>query len=143
MNIFSEVVKGLTWVGKELALVPDWIKKVVTVTDDVEQDAETLLPQTVTLIEDVEGLVTAAVQDSGSALTALDALVASVTTAAQADAINFADDKDVLVKFKAFASTIVSGNYADVITAEKKLVVDFDAFKGNAAAALQKLETDV
>lgn len=143
MNVFGDIVKGLTWVGKELALVPDWIKKVVTVTDDVEQDAETLLPQTVTLIEDVEGLVTAAVKDSGGALTALDALVASVTTAAQADAINFADDEDVLVKFKAFAATIVSGNYADVITAEKKLVVDFDAFKGNAAAALQKLEADV
>ena len=144
MNIFSEVVKGLTWVGKELAIVPDWIKKVVTVTNDVEKDAETLLPETVLLIEDVDALVVAAVKDSGSAITSAESLVEAITTAAKDDAINIAEDEAVLVAFKAFISEVTtSSNYADVIAAEKKLVVDFDGFKGDAVAALQKLEAAV
>ncbi|MBB5064569.1 hypothetical protein [Granulicella mallensis] len=144
MNIFSEVVKGLTWVGKELAIVPDWIKKVVTVTNDVEKDAEILLPETVLIIEDVDALVVAAVKDSGSAITSAENLVAAITTAAKADALNISDDEAVLVAFKAFiAEVTTSSNYVDVIAAEKKLVVDFDGFKGDAVAALQKLEADV
>jgi hypothetical protein len=144
MNIFSEVVKGLTWVGKELAIVPDWIKKVVTVTNDVEKDAEILLPETVLIIEDVDALVVAAVKDSGSAITSAENLVAAITTAAKADALNISDDEAVLVAFKAFISEVTtSSNYVDVIAAEKKLVVDFDGFKGDAVAALQKLEADV
>jgi hypothetical protein len=144
MNIFSEVVKGLTWVGKELAIVPDWIKKVVTVTNDVEKDAEILLPETVLIIEDVDALVVAAVKDSGSAITSAENLVAAITTAAKADALNISDDEAVLVAFRAFISEVTtSSNYVDVIAAEKKLVVDFDGFKGDAVAALQKLEADV
>jgi hypothetical protein len=144
MNIFSEVVKGLTWVGKELAIVPDWIKKVVTVTNDVEKDAEILLPETVLIIEDVDALVVAAVKDSGSAITSAENLVAAITTAAKADALNISDDEAVLVAFKAFISEVTtSSNYVDVIAAEKKLVVDFDGFKGDAVAALQELEADV
>jgi hypothetical protein len=144
MNIFSEVVKGLTWVGKELAIVPDWIKKVVTITNDVEKDAETLLPETVLIIEDVDALFVAAVKDSGSAITSAENLVAAITTAAKADALNIEDDEAVLVAFKAFISEVTtSSNYVDVIAAEKKLVVDFDGFKGDAIAALQKLEADV
>jgi hypothetical protein len=144
MNIFSEVVKGLTWVGKELAIVPDWIKKVVTVTNDVEKDAEILLPETVLIIEDVDALVVAAVKDSGSAITSAENLVAAITTAAKADALNISDDEAVLVAFKAFISEVTtSSNYVDVIAAEKKLVVDFDGFKGDAVAALQRLEADV
>jgi hypothetical protein len=144
MNIFSEVVKGLTWVGKELAIVPDWIKRVVTITNDVEKDAETLLPETVLIIEDVDALVVAAVKDSGSAITSAENLVAAITTAAKADALNISDDEAVLVAFKAFISEVTtSSNYVDVIAAEKKLVVDFDGFKGDAVAALQKLEADV
>lgn len=144
MKFFTEIVAGLKWVGKELVLVPDWINKVVTTTGDVEKDAVTLLPETVLVIQDADALVAAAVKDSGADLSAAEALVASITTAAQADGINILDDEGVVTALKAFVTQVTNTtNYADILAAVKKLVVDFDTLKGDAAAALKKLETDV
>jgi len=143
MNPFSAVVKGLKWVGKELTAVPSWIKKVITVTDDVEQDAQTLLPEAVTVLEDSGAVVVAAVKDSGADLTAADALVAAIEAAAQADGVNIEDDENVIAALKAFGTQVTSTtNFKDVLTAVKKLVVDWDALEGGATAALKKLEAD-
>lgn len=144
MKFFTEIVAGLKWVGKELALVPNWINKVVATTGDVEKDAVTLLPEIVLVVQDADALVLAAVKDSGADLTAAEALVAAITTAAQADGINILDDEAVVTALKAFVTQVTTtSNYADILAAIKKLVVDFDTFKGDAAAALQKLEADV
>lgn len=143
-NFFAEAVKGLEWVGKELIDIPTEVKKVVTVADDVKQDADTILPEVVNLVDSVDALVVAAVKDSGADIAAAEALVSALTVAVQADALNFADDAAVLAALKTFATTVTaSSNYSDVLTAVTVVVKSYDSLAGTAKAALVKLEGDV
>lgn len=144
MNIFSEIAKGLTWVGKELLDIPATIKKVITVADDVKTDADTILPEIVTLIDSVDGLVAAAVKDSGADISAAEALVSAITVAVQANAMNFVADAAVLAALKTFATAVTtSSNYTDVLSAIATVVKSYDTLAGTAKTALTKLEADV
>lgn len=143
MKFFSDIVNGLKWVGKELAGVTSWIPKVVKIVDDVDEDAAQLLPQVVTVFEDVDGLVVAAVKDGGSCITAAEALTAAIITAATLDALNIASDMAVAAAFETFIDEVKSkGTWTDVLTALKKLTTDWDTFGANAKAAIAKLEAD-
>lgn len=141
---FAVIVSALTWVGKEVDLVPKEIEKVVTVTKDVEADAATLCPQVVTLIDDVGNLVTSAVKDAGSAITVVDNLIGAIIAAAKADAINIADDEAVVAAFEAVVTEVTTKtNYVDVFDAIHKLTADYDVFAPAVRAAVAKLEADV
>ncbi len=143
-NFFSVIASGFEWIGKELAKAAEWVPKLITIVDDVEADAGTILPEISTVIDDAGELVAAAVKDSGADLQATEALVAAIVTAAKADALNIADDEAVVAAFQTFIATVTkTSNYSDVLTALSKLVADYDTLGASVKAALSKLESDV
>lgn len=143
MNIFSEVAKGFVWLGKAIADATTWVPRIVTVTEDVGQDAETLIPQATTVLLDVDNLALATVKDGGATLTAAAALTAAIVTAAEADALNIADDENVAAAFSAFITKVTTtSTWSDVLTAQQKLVTDWNSFGAAAEAALKKLDAD-
>jgi hypothetical protein len=143
-NFFQKIAAGFVWLGKSLVKVGDWLPKVVTLGDDVKEDAETILPQLVTVIEDVDTVSLTAIKDSGASLAAAEALVAAIVTAAKADALNIPADEAVAAAFSAFILDVTNkSNYADIIAAVQKLVSDYDTFGATAKAAIEKLEQDV
>jgi len=140
-NVFSEIVKGFVWLGKEIVNAPAQIKKVLTIAEDVKADAGTLLPEVLTVIDDVDAVALAAVKDGGAALTDADTLVAAIVLAAKSDGINIADDESVVSAFQAFIAQVTnSNNWSDLIAANKKLVADYDVLGASAKAALEQLE---
>jgi hypothetical protein len=143
-NIFSEVVKGFEWLGKKIVDVPGAISRVITITDDVEADSKTLLPEVATLVGDVGVLTSAIVKDGGTAFTALRLLSVSVLAAYAAKGVNFTEDVAVLTTLKAFGEAVMAhGTWLDVVEAGEKTAVDFDKLGVSAEAALKKLEADV
>lgn len=142
-NPFALIVSGLEWVGKEIAHVAEWVPKVVTLTNDVEADAQTLLPQVVNVFTAADGLVLAAVKDGGSAITAVETLIGAITTAAAAKGLNIAQDEAVATAFEAFVDEVKSSsNWADVIAQTKVLVTTWETFGAASKAAIAKLEAD-
>lgn len=143
MNLFADIAKGFTWLGHAIADATKWIPRIVTITDDVGTDAETLIPQATTVLVDVDNLALAAIKDGGAALTSAAALTGAIITAAQADAINIADDEAVVAAFQAFIKEVsTKDTWSDVLTAQQKLVTDWDSFGAAAEAALKKLDAD-
>ncbi len=144
MNIFSDVVKGFEWLGKKIADVPGAIKRVVTIADDVEADAQTLLPEVVTVIGDVGVLTGAIVKDGGNAFTELRSLSEAVLAAYADKGVNFTEDVAVVTALKAFGEAVVAhGSWLDVISAGETTAKDFDKLGASAKAAVEKLEADV
>lgn len=142
-NFFQKIASGFVWIGKEIAKASTWIPKVVTLVDDVEGDASTLLPELAKVVDDAGEVAVAAVKDSGADIAAAEGLVAAIVTAAKADALNIADDEAVAAAFKTFiAAVTASSNYLDMLAAVKTLVTDYDALGASAKAALAKLEAD-
>lgn len=143
MNVFAKVVTGLKWVGKDIAKVFVWGPKIIKITEDVEGDAHTLLPQAVQVFTDVDVLVIAAVKDSAQDLSALNVLVLSIEQAAQASGIDVAKDEAVLAAFEGLVKQIgTKSTYTDVLSAMAKLVTDWDAFGASAKTALEKIKAD-
>ena len=147
-NPFAVIASAFTWLGKEIVKVSDWLPKVVELVDDVEEDTETVIPELTTVVEDVDALALATVKDGGVALTATAALVAAVeaeaTTAASGNIVAAIQNAPaVATAFEQWIAAVTShGTYSDIITAEQKLVVDYDKFGASAKAAIQKLESD-
>ena len=147
-NIFSDVVAGLKWVGKEILTPFKAITKILTVGDDVKADAETLLPEVVTLIGDVDALAIAAVKDGGAALSSAEKLTAAIVQAvSDVKALNISGEiKDVPTveqAFTAFIAEVTSkSTWSDVLAAQAKLVADYDTLAASAKAAVAKLESD-
>ena len=148
-NIFSEVAKGFEWLGKEILTPFKAVNKVVVVSDDVKEDAETLLPEVTTLIEDVDALAIASVKDGGAAISSAETLTAAIVKAAtDAEAINIAgtlkDVPTVVAAFQAFIAEVTSkSTWSDVLAAQSKLITDYDTLGASAKTAVAKLEADV
>jgi hypothetical protein len=147
-NIFTEVVTGLKWLGNKIVTVSEWLPKVVKLANDVDGDAETVLPDLTTVVEDVDSLAVAAVKDGGAVLTATATLVAQVeaeaTTASSGNFLAAIENSPALLKAAEawWSAVIAHGSYSDVIAAEQKLVADYDKLGATAKAAIAQLEAD-
>lgn len=142
-NIFSDVVKGFEWLGKKIAGAASEVGKVIAITSDVESDAGTLLPQAVTVIDDVGVFTAAIVKDGGVAFTSLRTLSEAVLTAYAAKGLDMTDDTAVLSALKSFGETVVShGTWLDVLSSGEQLATDFDKLGSSVSAALKKLTAD-
>jgi hypothetical protein len=120
-----------------------WFPKLVKVADDVDQDAKTVLPEVITVIDDVDKLVVAAVKDAGMSFQTLEDLINSIVLAAEQGGMNFASDADVMAKFQAFANTIkADGNFHDVMVGLRTLSADYGKLGSSVKAALAQLEAD-
>jgi hypothetical protein len=143
MNVFAKIAGGFLWIGKEIGKAVSWLPKIVKLSDDVRADANTLLPELAQVVEDVALLAKAAVADSAQDLVAAENLVAAIAIAAKSDALNIAADEAVIAAFAGFIKTVItSSNYADVLSALKVLVVDYDKFGASAKLALQQIERE-
>lgn len=143
MNIFADIAKGFKWLGKALNTAVVWVPKIVKITEDVSADAEQLMPEATQVLVDVDELALAAIKDGGAALTAAAALTGAIVTAAQADGLNIASDENVVSAFDTFIKEVTTkSTWSDVLTAQQKLVTDWDTFGANAEASLKKLEAD-
>jgi len=143
MTIISDIAKGFTWIGHAIADVTKWVPRVVKITEDVGQDAEHLMPQATQVLVDVDNFALAAVKDGGAALTSAAKLTAAIVLAAENKALSIADDGAVVTAFEAFITEVTTkGNWSDVLTAQQKLVTDWDTFGAAAEAALKKLDAD-
>ncbi|HEX3941372.1 MAG TPA: hypothetical protein VHX11_07820 [Acidobacteriaceae bacterium] len=142
MNFLSVFAKPFVWIGKELKKAAEWVPTLIRLVNDVKGDTS-LLPQVATVVDDSGDVVRAAVKDSGADILAAEALVAAIATAFAAKALNIAEDEAVATAFEAFIKQVAnSANYADFMTAVKKLVLDYDALGVSVKAALAKLEKD-
>lgn len=143
MKFFAKIASGFVWIGKEIGNAVSWLPKVVRVSDDVKAEAGTLLPELAQVVEDVAALAKAAVADSASDMASAENLLAAIVAASKADALNISADAAVVSAFQAFIKTVTqTSNYADVLSAVKTLIVDYDRFGGSAKAALAALEKD-
>lgn len=143
MKWLTDVKIGLVWLGKEVKKVVEWVPKVVKLTDDIEQDAQTLFPQALLVFEDVEDLALAAVKDGGHVVSAAQVLGLAIAEAVEAKMLNIADDEAVVAAFKGFVQNAIQhGNWLDVLNALAKLTQDYDQFGATAKAAIAKLEAD-
>jgi hypothetical protein len=148
MLFFSEIAQGLVWLGKEVIAVKDWIQKVVKTTDEVEQDAATLLPQSVVLFEDVEAVAKAAMTTVGEDLSSLQVLVSAIE---EITANNPLEEIEQLVTNPAVQAALSGvmkqvfgkATYSTLLAAVGKLVTDYDAFGAAAKAAIGRIEADV
>jgi hypothetical protein len=148
MNVFSEIVKGLDWLGKEIVKVGDFLPKVVTLVEDVEADAQTVLPELVTVIDDVGTLAEAVVTDSGACMTAVETLykaieaeVSDISSSNLSAAI--ASAPDVVSAFEAFITEVTTkGTWADVLSAISQLATDYDTLGTSLKTAVAQLEQD-
>lgn len=147
-NPFTEIVAGLEWLGKKIVAVADWLPKVVKIADDVDSDATTVLPELTTVVEDVDALAVAAVKDGGAALTATATFVAQIeaeaTTAGSGNLLAAIQNSPALLTAAEnwWSAVVAHGNYSDVISAEQKLVADYDKLGATAKAAIAKLEAE-
>lgn len=143
MKLFSDIIKGLEWLGKEIATGLKWIPRVITITEDVGEDAATLLPQATNVLEDVDALALAAIKDGGACLASAETLTAAIVTAAKADALNIPNDEAVVAAFTAFITEVTTkSTWSDLLTAQQKLVTDWDKFGSASMAAIRKIEAD-
>jgi hypothetical protein len=148
MNVFSKDVAGLEWLGKEIVQVGAMLPRVVTVVDDVDGDAQTVLPELVTVVDDVDALAVAAVKDGGACLSAAETLTAAIMAEAEdAETSNIpaaiAGAPGVVAAFEAFVTEVTTkGTWADVLSAQSKLVTDYDKLGTTVKAAIVKLEQD-
>lgn len=142
-NIFSEIVVGFKWLGKEIVAVPSLLSKWVTLVDDVDSDADAILPEIVTLFDDVDAVCNTAVKDSGTVISDVEALIAAITAAAEVKGANILEDETVVAAFSTFINQVTtSSNYADLLVALKKLVAQYDVVGTELKIAIAKLEKD-
>lgn len=141
-NFFQKIGEGFEWIGKELAKAVTWVPKIVTIVDDVENDAGTILPEIGQVIDDAGIVVTTAVKDGGSDVASAEALITAIVAAAAQEGINIAADTAVAAAFETFIKTVTtSSNFADLITAVKNLTLAYDKLGGSIKTALTQLET--
>lgn len=142
-KFFQKIASGFTWLGKEIKGVASWVPKVVKIVDDAEADAQTLLPQAVTVFEDVDALALSAIKDGGAALLSADNLVTAIVAASKVDGLNIAADEAVGVAFSAFIAEVTNRNtWTEVLGSIRKLTTDWDEFGAAAKEAIAKLEAD-
>ncbi len=142
-KFFQKIASGFVWVGKELAAAGTWVPKVIRIVNDAEKDAQSLLPQAVTVFEDVDAVALSAIKDGGSALLSADNLVTAIVAASKVDGLNIAADEAVGVALKSFIQEVTSKNtWTTLMWSMKKLVSDWDEFGASAKAAIAKLEAD-
>lgn len=143
MKILTDVVNGLKWIGAEAAKAIEFVPKVVKITEDVKQDAGTLLPAAVQVFTDVEQLGLAAVKDGGAMVSSLQVLGLSIAEAASAKLTNISEDEAVIAAFKAVVvQAETSGNWVDVMNALATLTKSWDEFGAASKAALAQIEAD-
>lgn len=143
MNFFGAIKTGFVWLGKELARAAVWVPKLLRLTDDVKNDAKTLIPEVGIVIDDVGKLALATVKDSGADIAAAETLVSAIAAAAAAKALNITADKAVIGAFEDFIAQVSnSSNYADILAGLKQLVLDYDTMGTSVKAALAKLKAD-
>jgi hypothetical protein len=142
-NFFVKIGKGFEWLGKELFTAAVWVPKIVTIERHVEADAATILPEIGTLIDDAGAVAVAAVKDGSADLATVESLIAAITVAGASKGLNIAQDATVVAAFEAFIKQITtSGNFADVITALKALVLSYEKLGTSVKAVLVQLEKD-
>lgn len=141
-NIFTKILNGLEWFGKEIGKGLAQLPKIIRLTEDAEQAAQEAIPQVVAVIQDAGELVTATAKDSGIFLKSLAALSASVSSAIAAKALNITADEAVATAFESFVKDFNASNVQDVLAAWDKLATDTKALDATVLAALKKLEQD-
>ena len=142
MSIFSKIAAGLEWFGKEIGKGLAFLPKVIVLADDVDEDAQVILPQTLTVVEDAGSLAAASAKDGGIFLVKFGALTAAIAAAYASKALNVAADTAVVSAFETFCAEFNVANVQDVLTAWDKLASDVKTLDASAIAALQKLEKD-
>lgn len=141
-NIFTKIAAGLEWFGKEIGKGLAFLPKVIVLADDVDADAQIILPQTLAVVEDAGALAAASAKDSGIFLVKFGALTAAIAAAVAAKALNVSADTAVVSAFEAFCAEFNVANVQDVLTAWDKLAGDVKTLDASAIAAIQKLEKD-
>lgn len=141
-NVFQKIAAGLEWFGKEIGKGLAFLPKVIVLADDVDADAQVILPQTLTVVEDAGLLAAASAKDSGIFLVKFGALTAAIAAAVAAKALNITADSAVVAAFESFCAEFNAANVQDVLTAWDQLATDVKALDATAIAAIQKLEKD-
>jgi hypothetical protein len=133
-NVFTEVVKGLEWVGEEVVKPFEDTKKIITIVEDVEADAATLLPDAIGVVDGAGELVLAAVKDGGVVVEDVASLVADARAG------------NIEASIEAFrtliSDTTKASTFADVLGSVSKLTTAYDKFASDGKNALKKLKQD-
>jgi|HubBroStandDraft_4_1064222.scaffolds.fasta_scaffold04980_5 hypothetical protein len=142
MSIFTKIAAGLSWFGKEIGKGLGLLPRLITLADDVEDDAGVILPQTLAVVQDAGNLAVASAKDSGIFLVKFGALTAAIAAAVASKALNVTADGAVVTAFESFCAEFNVANVQDVLTAWDKLADDVKSLDALAIAAIQKLEAD-
>lgn len=143
MSFKSVLAKPFVWIGKEVKAASEWVPKLVVLVDDVKADAKTLLPELGQVVDSVASVAKTAVKDSAADITAAENLVTAITAAATQGLGNIASDEGVVSAFEGFIKQVsTTSNYADLMSAIKDLVTNYDTLGASVKTALTKLEQD-
>jgi hypothetical protein len=135
MNPFKKIVSGLVWLGKEVAKPFVEAKKIITIVPELEQDAQSLLPEAIAVIDDAGSLSVAAVKDGGEMVTLLEAAITDAETGNVTGALASAE--------QLFSDVTHLATFKDVVTKWKQLVVDYDKLGADGEAALKRVEAQL
>jgi len=141
-TIFTKIKAGLDWFGKEIGKGIVFLPKVIVLADDVDADAQQILPQTLAVVQDAGALAAASAKDSGAFLIKFAALSAAITIAVASKATSITADTAVVAAFESFCSEFNVTNVQDILTAWDKLAGDVKTLDATAIVELQKLEKD-
>src|SRR5580698_3063835 len=141
-SIYAKIAAGLEWFGKEIGKGLADLPKVIVLAEDVEQDAQEVLPEVITVVQDAGSLVAATAKDSGKFLVSFAALTGAVSLAIANKALNISADTAVVTAFENFCSDFQTENVQDVLTAWHQLASDTAKLDATVVAALKKLKAD-
>jgi hypothetical protein len=144
MAFLQDIVFGFEWLGQEIAKAASWVPTVLTVVEDLAQDVDTLLPEVVSVITDVENLALSAIKDGGQAISSGQVLILAITQATSAGILDVAADEAVVAAFKGFVTEVgTKSTWSDVMTAMTQMIQDYDTFGASAKAAVVQLKNAV
>jgi phage-related protein len=137
MNFFTKILHGIEDAG-------EWVVKAITnlpkLLTDVHADADTVLPATITIVDDVEQIVVTGGKDAASFLALSKVIWPLILAAVAADFTNLELDAAVISQIQPLVTD--GKSFENIIPLFEKLFGDYETFATTVKAALQQLETD-
>jgi hypothetical protein len=143
-----EIIQAITWIGKGVVSIKDWIEQKIKLIDATEQAVKDDFPKVIQVIDDAEQLAKVTMGTVGADLDALRVLCAAMEAAAAGgsiptEAIEVATNPAVQAAALAVAQIIFAGKtYTPIFAALGTLLADVDACGVAVEASLKTIEAD-
>lgn len=147
MNIktfFEDILRGAAKPVVYVVHAAENLPKVITLVDDARTDATSVIPQTATLVGDVEAIVVTGGKDAAAFLAASKVVWGALAPALASGGANIAVDIAAVTEALEQIRPLLgdSKDFSNIIPLFQKLFTDYGVFQASLKVELQQLETD-